>query len=286
MHETQVVPRSLLYTSALDKKNFLKIKDCQADVGVIDLEDGVPYEQKELARIHTQEFYSEKHSWQTALRINPLSKREGLKDVLHIESLTHKPDIIILPMIESPIEIILFRKIFSDFNYQPKLYVTVETLPCMRVIYDIAAACDGLIFGSADYAAALGIPIGEWENVLWARCQIVAAATNACIPAFDTAYFDLHNQQGLQQECEKVISLGFSGKTAIHPTQINVINQKFTPCDAKVEQAKQIIAAEKNAGGGIARIESQMIGPPFVKLAKKILARHEELTNETSIACS
>lgn len=271
-------PRSLLYTPALNLNNFNKVKNSGADVGVFDLEDGVPLEQKNAARENIRLFYLEKKDWLTAVRINPLSSEEGLKDIIHLSNLDFRPDIIILSMLESSDEVNCIKKIFSSKEYLAKFYVTVETPKCLRNIYKIANNCDGLIFGSADYSAALSINIGDWENVLYARSQIVSAAAEANIPSFDTAYFNLDHIDGLVEECTKVRKLGFVGKTSIHPKQIPFINKVFTPSQEEVNEAMLILNIESSKiDGGISKINQKMIGPPFIKLAKKIIARSEEL---------
>jgi citrate lyase subunit beta/citryl-CoA lyase/(S)-citramalyl-CoA lyase len=149
----------------------------------------------------------------------------------------------------------------------------------MRVIHDVAAAADGLIFGSADYAANIGVPIGGWTNILHARSQVVMAACCAGIPAIDTAFFKLGDTQGLADECLAVKELGFVGKTAIHPNQVELINVVFTPSITEIEQARAVVELAENSTDNITKLDKQMIGPPFVKLARKVLERHRSITN-------
>lgn len=269
------VPRSLLYCSALNPEQYAK--SALTDVMVIDLEDGVPHGQKVQARACVEQFYRAQVTQRTALRINPLRDNEGLRDLLLIQSLEQRPEFIVMAMTEAASEIEVVRANLCRNGVSPKILVTVETPACVRDIYAIAAVADGLIFGSADYAAGLGVPIGGWNNILHARGCIVAAASAARIPAFDTAYFHLDDESGLMRECQNTFELGFSGKTAIHPRQIATINAVFTPSVAAYEQALAIVQAAQHSGDKITRLKNLMVGPPFVKQARKVIQRAQEL---------
>jgi citrate lyase subunit beta/citryl-CoA lyase/(S)-citramalyl-CoA lyase len=244
---------------------------------VIDLEDGVPISQKTQARSYVERFYRAPVIQRTALRINPLRGSQGLLDLLLVQSLEHRPEFIIMAMTEAAAEIDIVRANLSHELEGPKVLVTVETPACLRDIHGIASTADGLIFGSADYAASLGVAIGGWSNMLHARASIVAAGCAAGIPVFDTAYFQLDNEVGLSQECRDVRDLGFSGKTAIHPKQISIINELFTPSDVEYEHALAVVQAAESSGDKITKLKNLMVGPPFVKQARKVIQRAQEL---------
>ncbi len=275
MTMTHPIPRSLLYCSALHPEQY--VKSALTDVMVIDLEDGVPQGQKAQARACVEQFYRSHVPQRTALRINPLHDNEGLLDLLLVQTLEQRPEYIVMTMTEAAAEIDVVRANLCRDGESPKILVTVETPACMRNIYEIAAKADGLIFGSADYAASLGVPIGGWTNILHARGNIVAAASAAGIPAFDTAYFHLDDENGLIKECKDTLELGFSGKTAIHPRQIATINTVFTPSAAAYEQALAVVQAAQQSGAKITRLKNLMVGPPFVKQARKVIQRAQEL---------
>lgn len=272
---TYPTPRSLLYCSALHPEQYAK--SAMTDVMVIDLEDGVPLPRKAEARLCVEQFYHSHVAQRTALRINPLRDNQGLLDLLLVQSLEQRPEFIVLAMTEAAAEIEVVRANLSRRGETPKILVTVETAACLRDIYAIASNADGLIFGSADYAACLGVPIGGWNNILHARGNIVAAASAAGIPAFDTAYFHLDDEEGLLKECQDTRELGFSGKTAIHPRQIPTINEVFTPSIAEYEHALAVVQAAQGSGEKITRLKNLMVGPPFVKQAMKLIQRAREL---------
>lgn len=247
---------------------------------VIDLEDGVPLSKKAQARVCVERFYKGHVEQRTALRINPLRDNQGLLDLLLVRSLERIPEFIVMAMAEAAAEVEVVRANLCRDGESPSILVTVETPACLRNIHAIADCADGLIFGSADYAANLGISIGGWSNTLHARSSIIAAASGAGIPAFDTAYFNLDDDAGLLQECQDARELGFIGKTAIHPKQIPTINTAFTPSFAEYEKARAIVGAAEQSEEKITRLNNLMVGPPFVKQAKKILQRADELDRQ------
>lgn len=274
-----ITPKSILYTPAIKPNIFAKLFSCDASIGVIDLEDGVPIVLKEEARKHLKEFldYSDidNNKTQFAIRINELSDIEGFKDLIMLKTLIKLPDVIIMSMVSTENEVILLKNYLYKIspNKVPKIFVTIEHPKAIGNIKSIAEFADGLIFGSADYSASLTIKIGGWESLLFARCTIINSAAMFNIPAYDTAYFILEDEEGLLNETIKIKELGFSGKTAIHPKQIGIINSIFTPTSDEISEAKKIIELYEEGLTGIARMDKQMVGPPFYKLAQKILLR-------------
>ncbi|GHS82175.1 CoA ester lyase [Pseudomonas sp. PAGU 2196] len=269
-------PRSLLYCSALYPEQYCKSK--LSDVMVLDLEDGVPIEQKAEARQNIERFFAEQPLAGMAVRINPLRSNEGLEDLLLLSRLVLRPDIVVMTMLECADEIDVVRANLARGGVlSPLVFVTVETPSCLYDIHAVAHRADGLIFGSADYAASLGVDIGGWQNMLHARSSIVAAAAATGIAAFDTAYFHLDDEPGLLRESLAARDLGFCGKTAIHPRQVAVINQAFTPSSEELKKACAIVEASRSSGEKITRLNALMIGPPFVKQAMKVMQRAQEL---------
>jgi citrate lyase subunit beta/citryl-CoA lyase/(S)-citramalyl-CoA lyase len=244
---------------------------------VLDLEDGVPLAQKAEARLNLERFFAEEPMLSMAVRINPVRSNEGLQDLLLLQRLSQRPDHVVMTMLECASEVDIVRSNLARDGASPLLFVTVETPSCLQDIYAVAQRANGLIFGSADYAASLGVQIGGWQNMLHARSSIVAAAAAAGIPAFDTAYFNLDDESGLQSESLAARDLGFSGKTAIHPRQVEVINRAFTPGIEEREKATAIIEASRSSGDRITRLDALMIGPPFVKQAMNVMRRAQEL---------
>jgi len=263
-------PKSFLYTPATNTKNLFKAENLHADVAVIDLEDSIPQYKKEEARISLLEF-SKKTDFKPikAVRINSIRKSDGLEDIIWMVKNKWTPDIIIMTMVDDPEEIIILKNMLSDAT---DIYVTVETPLAIHKILEIAAVSNGLIFGSADLAATLGVNI-TWDNMFYARSKIAMAAANYNIPAIDTACYQMDSLDILSMESRKVREMGFTGKAAIHPSQLDIINTIFTTDENELNQAKLIVSEFEKNKGEIVKINGQMIGPPFYLKAKKLLAR-------------
>lgn len=267
-------PRSLLYTSAIRPDHFTKLAASGAHVGVIDLEDGVPAAMKAQARTNLQAFLAEDgHAFGLAVRINPVDSPDGLRDLLFLAAQARWPDSLILSMVPGRAHLDVLRPLLQDLRpaSPPKILVTVERPDAVANASEIAAQVDGLIFGSADYCASLGIAIGGGTKLQYARCAIVNAAARHGIPAYDTACFQIDSPTALVEESEAAKELGFFGKTAVHPSQIATINRIFTPSQVEIEEAQRLIKFYENAGAGIVRGDVGMVGPPFYKLAKKLI---------------
>ncbi|HEY0084530.1 MAG TPA: aldolase/citrate lyase family protein, partial [Allosphingosinicella sp.] len=135
----------------------------------------------------------------------------------------------------------------------------------------IARECAGLIAGTNDLAADLGIPAGAGRaGLLHALQTIVVAARAAKLPAFDGVYNRLEDTEGLEAECREGRSFGFDGKTIIHPNQLETANRIFGPSDEEVDAARRLVAA---ATGGAERFEGRMIEAMHVEEARRLLSR-------------
>jgi len=145
----------------------------------------------------------------------------------------------------------------------------------------VAAAddADALIFGAEDLAADLGATrTEEGLEVLHAREHVVVAASAAGVDAIDTVYTDFEDDTGLAGETEFALTLGFDGKLAIHPAQVPVINDAFTPDPERVEWAERVLAARDEAAAedrGVFEVDGQMIDAPLIAQAERIVARAE-----------
>lgn len=129
----------------------------------------------------------------------------------------------------------------------------------------------GLIFGAADYSASVGASLA-WEALLFARSRIAVAASSSGLRAIDAPCFDLDDAARLRCEIELSRQIGFAGKAAIHPEQVEAINRGFTPSAEAVARAREILAESERHGGQICVVEGQMVGPPGVLAARRLLA--------------
>lgn len=265
------LPRSILYTPAFNLERLMGARESGADVCLIDLEDSVPPAKKDQAREHClQLLKGPTSSSQVAVRINELRSPHGLLDLGAFISQGLAPDIVMLTMVRDACELEIVHSLLSSLEREVQLYVTVETMEAIDNLDDIASQCSGLVFGSADFAAELGVDIG-WENMLYARQRIANAAARYDIAAIDTACYHLDDPELLLQESQAVKALGFHGKAIVHPRQLATVMDVFTPSAAELERAREILRRSKHSNGEIFTLDGDMIGPPFIKKARKLL---------------
>ena len=118
---------------------------------------------------------------------------------------------------------------------------------------------------------------GSWESLLYARSRVVHAAAAAGIDAIDVPFLDLDDPDGLREAAERAQALGFSGKGAIHPRQIPVINAVFTPSTERVAHARRILAAFEAADTGLVVVDGKLIEKPVLREMRRIVAIAERM---------
>lgn len=255
---------------------FPAAHDCGADVALVDLEDSVPAAVKAEARLNAAAFFTAPTAAGCVLgvRISSPTTRDGILDLGAIADYPVRPDVVLIPKVESARDFEIAAGALDTPGYAPHLYALIETPRALEELPSIVRAerIAGVVFGTADYATALGCSKG-WEAMLHARSVLVTSAAAAGICAIDSPFFDLDDLDGLQGEAERAKGLGFAGKCCVHPRQLPVVTSVFTPTDAEVAAARALVAASDEAGGRIVRVDGQMIGPPMVKAARALLSR-------------
>jgi citrate lyase beta subunit len=266
----------LLFVPGNRPDRFEKAASASPEGIVIDLEDAVPVAEKDAARRAACDYAAHVACSATApaiyVRINPLGTRASLDDLAALADGRLAPTGLFLAKVEAPRDIEIVRA--HDHMARP-LLVAIETARGIARAADIATmlgAHDALGFGGADLAADLGAAFA-WEALFAGRAALVQAAAAARIGAFDVPYLDLADSAALGAETLRVRAMGFTGKLAIHPTQVAPIRQAFQPSDAELAQARRIIAALDAAGGGAAQLDGKMIDLPVVLAARRVLAR-------------
>ena len=163
----------------------------------------------------------------------------------------------------------------QDKNLARKLAIKLfETNEGLEKAYDIANCSnriDALFFGGVDMSAELKCE-NKWEPLLYARSRIVHAASSAGIDAIDVPFLDLDDPEGMKQEAIKAKELGFSGKGSIHPTQIPILNEVFTPSEEVIQRAKKITSTFEKANTGLVVIDGKLIEKPVLREMYRILA--------------
>ncbi|MBM7774437.1 citrate lyase subunit beta/citryl-CoA lyase/(S)-citramalyl-CoA lyase [Actinokineospora baliensis] len=274
----RAIPRSILYTPALSLERVVKAWSYDADVHLIDLEDAVPPREKAAARVICRAALEQAPCPDNvAVRVNQLGTLAAVHDLVALAESPVKPGFVVMTMVESPVEVDLLRATLAEAGAHPQVYVTVETVAAIREMDAIAAAADGLVLGSADLAATLGVEI-TWAGMLAARQAMALACARHGSGCVDTANFRLGAPEVLVEEIERVRELGFHGKATVHPGELATINAALRPDQERVRQARRVTEAVGAAGGGIAVLDGNMVGPPFARLARATVAQGDAWT--------
>lgn len=275
------VRRSLLYVPASSEAMLRKAGQRGADVLVVDLEDGLHPEAKDRARAALPLLLREVDFGpaEVLLRVNDLSTPWGEPDLELAAEL--RPAGVVLPKCEDPE---LVARADRRLGALP-LFLMVETPAGVARATELARAprVRGLLFGAADFRAAMRAGQDPEETeLLVARGLIVLAARAAGVEAFDTPFFAYQDLAGLRRSARRARLLGFDGKTAIHPSQVAPIHEAFTPGEAEVERARQVLAALQAAareGRGVATLDGEMLEALHGREAERTLARARVLTS-------
>ena len=291
-----MIPRSLLFAPADSDRKMEKASASGADLVILDLEDSVSETRKTVARdaalafLHATPDRSKRELW---VRINALSSPQGLPDLAAI--IAGRPDGIMLPKPDSGADVTLLDNYLSALETVAGLPVggikiipvATETAPSLFALGTYAKASPRMTlmtWGAEDIAAVVGASANRDENGVYdplyelARTLCLAAAANADAAAIDTVYTNFRNPVGLEEECRRVRRAGFQGKIAIHPDQIAIINDAFTPKPEEIAFAKRVVDAfAANPGMGTVGMEGKMIDIPHLKQSKKIIGIAERL---------
>lgn len=279
--------RSMLCTPAIADDRYANCHQSGADVCLVDLEDSVPLPRKEEARRKAQDFIATaRPPVRCAVRINSVAEANGLRDLLALRDYPVKPKIVLVPKVESARDLEIVEAVLGEHCPELELLAVVETprgLERLPEITATSARLRAMIFGSADYAAAMGIGLA-WEPLVYARSLLVNAARAAGIDMIDSPLFDLTDLSLLRREAEAGLALGYSGKIALHPCQVPVINDVYSPDAAALEQAHRIVTAADLSGQAITTVGGSMVGRPFFNASRRLLEEFEPLVPADSPA--
>ena len=271
------VRRSFIFTPGLQPEMFPKALVSGADMVCIELEDGIAIKDKDIARkntINALKTLEVKTDVELVVRINCQRTKFGLLDLEAFISSEIKIKAIMLPKVKTPDEIKFIDDLLTDCNLDTDLHVIMETNEALENIYDIAHASRrtvALYFGGVDMAAELRVD-NKWENLLYARSKLVHAGASAGLDVIDVPYLDLENMDGMKKEAELVRNLGFTGKGSIHPKQIKILNEVFTPPQDEIVKAKKILEQFNNSNTGLVVIDGKLIEKPVLReMQRKIL---------------
>jgi (S)-citramalyl-CoA lyase len=271
--------RNLLFVPGSRPDRFAKALAHRPDMVTVDLEDAVIPAHKDRAREEAMALFEGTPDGPGAriervVRINPLRTPFGLKDLLALLEHPTPPDGVMLPKVESADEVRIVDAVLQRAARPIGLHVIIESNAGLDQVLAIAGACDAirsLLFGAVDMAAELGAAM-DFSSMLYARSRVVHAAASCGLDAIDVPWLDLEDQDGLREECRRVQALGFTGKATIHPKQLAVVNEVFTPDAERIAWARRVIEAFERAPGGLVVLDGRLIETPVVRSASRTLA--------------
>jgi citrate lyase subunit beta/citryl-CoA lyase len=272
--------RSVLFTPGDRPEMLRKAPDAGADVIVFDLEDAVAPERKPEARETVHDVLADDDfdpDCEVCLRVNPTGIAAD-DDLRAVADAAANLDSVMLPKTASADDVRTLTRLLGEHDSDLPVLALVETARGVLNAADIAAAAgtDALVFGAEDLSADVGATrTAGGTEVLYAREHVVLAASAADVDAIDTVYTDIEDVDGLREETEFAIELGYDGKMAIHPAQVDPINEAFTPAPERVEWAERVLEAKREAdaeGRGVFRVDGEMVDAPLVEQARRVMA--------------
>lgn len=282
--------RSATFVPGYTRKFLEKAVGFKSDALLLDLEDSVPDSYKEEARRKIREFLEEsRFSQQVFIRVNDIDSGLLTKD---LESTLHEnTEGFMFTKVQDERDIIYFDKLLTQMEQDNgfkkgkfKMLPLIETGSAVLRAHQIATASSrvvGLAFGGEDYLTDLdGLHKEHGTSLLVPRSLIVIAARSAHIDALDTPFLDIRNTDGFRKEVEQARELGFSGQLLLHPTQIDIANEIFSPSEEEILAARRIVEAIKESsekGQGTTLLDGKLVGPPMLKRAQKVLAKAERI---------
>ena len=268
------VRRSFIFTPGLNPEMFPKALASGADMVCIELEDGIAIKDKDEARKNTINALKNlkiNNDVELVVRVNCQRTKPGLLDLEAFISSKLNVKALMLPKVKTPDEITFIDDLLTDCNLDTDLHVIMETNEALENIYDIAHASKRIValyFGGVDMAAELRVP-NSYENLIYARSKLVHAGASVGIDVIDVPYLDLEDMDGMKKEAELVRNLGFTGKGSIHPKQINILNEVFTPSKEEIIKAKRIIDQFNASDTGLVVIDGKLIEKPVLREMKR-----------------
>jgi len=285
--------RSLHFVPGGNEKMFAKALTLPADGLILDLEDAVPPDRKAATRPIVADWlgsrdFGGRERW---VRMNPIWGPLGRADLE--ETIAARPDGYVVPKPRHAGDIREIARALDGLEQRHGIPngttrltpIATETPEGLLNIREIATASPRIVaisWGVEDLGAAMGLARvrdaqGRYLDIpRHARVMCAVAAAAAGVDAIDTVYTDIADLDGLRRECEDGVAMGFTGKISIHPNQIPVINEAFTPAKDAVAEARELVAAfEEHArrGAYAFAFKGQMVDAPHLARARKLLAR-------------
>ena len=291
MNNYDYLMRSLMFVPSHNKKLLDSSVRRDADVLLLDIEDSVPIYDKQMARDNIKEFVKRDDLNGKLIfpRVNDRESGELLKDLyqLTIEGVTG----FMYPKATKGEDIYFVGKLLETIEYEKhipigtfKLIPLIETAGSIVNIKDICTASPrvcAVTFGCEDYVTDLrGKHDPDGNSIFFARNEIVNAARATGVIPIDIVHIKVHDLEDLEKNLKVAKNLGFEGMLILNPKELPLCHQYFSPSEEEVAWAKEMVELADEAvreGKGVAVKEGKFIGPPMVKMAKNIMAKHNQI---------
>lgn len=259
--------RSWLFAPGHSERILARVFDAGADEALLDLEDAVPPDQKARARALVAEALARHPAW---VRVNRPGTELCAADLAAMGGLARG---LRLPKVESAADVAWVRERLE--GREIPLTASIESAPGVLRALEIASAPGvvNLAFGNVDFGLELGVDPADDEATLYARSHLVLVSRAAGIePPSDGVWARYDDLAGLREEARRARRLGFTGKSAIHPAQVPVINEVFSPTPEELDWARRVVAAFEASGGAATSLDGgEMIDVPVAERARRLL---------------
>ncbi|KAI1899600.1 hypothetical protein AGOR_G00063460 [Albula goreensis] len=286
--------RAILYVPGNDERKLRKLTSLDVDCAVLDCEDGVALSKKAEARETIPKMLAELNLGRTekCVRINSVSSGLAEADMEVILQATVLPPALMLPKVEDTEEVQWFVDRFQHYLKGRTLPEPVRLVTFVETavgLLNFKAVCeevrklgpkaglhhDGAVFGSDDFCASIGATrTKDATELLYARQKVVVTTKAFGLQAIDLVYIDYQDGDGLRKQAREGALMGFTGKQVIHPSQIQPVQEEFSPSPERIKWAQELISAFKEhqkLGKGAFTFHGSMIDMPSLKQAQNIV---------------
>lgn len=292
---TEYLLRSLMFVPAHNLRLMESSVKSDADVLLPDLEDSVqPRVNKAIARTNIKDFATSGKfkGYHVFPRVNDRESGELLNDIreLSIDGI----DGFMYPKAKTGLDIYFIDKLLETIEYEKgieigtfKLIPLIETASAVLHAEEIAKASSRVIaiaFGNEDYLTDIEGRNDESASPLFtARSIIAIAAHSAQVTPIDTVHIKVHDLNDLENNLRIASKLGFKGMLVLHPKELPLVHQYYSPTEHSVHEAKTMVEAYEKSekeGVGVTIVNGMFVGPPLVRNAKKVLRHHQQILNK------
>ncbi|HTD64305.1 MAG TPA: CoA ester lyase [Verrucomicrobiae bacterium] len=266
------------------------------DVAILDLEDGVPPDEKDHARAAVAAALAVRSADTGPARYVRVNSSVPARDMDLVAAVRPGLEGIVAPKIDQADEVVRLARELDEreggagiARGSIRIIPSIESARGLLEAHAIAACSDrvvALLFGAEDFARDLSLPIAreaEASELLYARSALVVAAIAARRHAIDGIWPDVADQEGLRRDALQARRLGFNGKSLIHPGQIDPINGVFSPSAEEVSHARRVIDAFEGArlkGLGAVALDGKLLDPPIIERARRTLLLHDAVSHK------